>query len=53
MGVMLNSSEPLFDEGGGCVTQQTKASLTAMTDQVIDFARMRAGQAEARLMAAQ
>jgi FMN reductase len=52
MGVMLNSSEPLFDEGGACVARQTKASLTAMTDQVIDFARMRAGHAEARLMAA-
>ncbi len=41
LGVMLNSSEPLFDESGGCVAAQTGASLAAMTDQVIDFARMR------------
>jgi len=41
LGVMLNSSEPLFDEAGGCVAAQTEASLAAMTDQVIDFALMR------------
>lgn len=41
LGVMLNSSEPLFDEAGGCVAAQTGATLAAMTDQVIDFARMR------------
>jgi FMN reductase len=41
LGVMLNSSEPLFDEAGGCVAAQTEASLAAMTDQVLDFARMR------------
>jgi FMN reductase len=41
LGVTLNSSEPLFDESGACVTVQTGASLAAMTDQVIDFARMR------------
>lgn len=33
--------EPLFDEAGGCVAAQTEASLAAMTDQVLDFARMR------------
>jgi FMN reductase len=54
LGVMLNSSEPLFDEGGACLAQQTKASLSAMTDQVIEFARMRVGHAEAaHLVAAQ
>lgn len=41
IGVMLNSSEPLFDEAGGCVVAQTGATLAAMTDQVIEFARMR------------
>lgn len=41
IGVMLNSSEPLFDEAGGCVAAQTGATLAAMTDQVIEFARMR------------
>lgn len=41
LGVMLNSSEPLFDEAGGCVAAQTGAGLAAMTDQVIEFARMR------------
>ena len=43
LGVMLNSSEPLFDEAGGCIAEQTRAGLAAMTDQVIGFARMRAG----------
>lgn len=41
IGVMLNSSEPLFDETGGCVAAQTGVTLAAMTDQVIEFARMR------------
>jgi FMN reductase len=41
LGVMLNSSEPLFDETGGCIAEQTRTSLAAMTDQVIGFARMR------------
>jgi FMN reductase len=41
LGVMLNSSEPLFDDARGCVATQTEASLAAMTDQVLDFARMR------------
>jgi FMN reductase len=53
LGVMLNSSEQLFDEGGACVTQQTQATLAAMTDQVIDFARMRAGRRDSILAAAQ
>jgi FMN reductase len=44
LGVALNSSEPLFDEAGGCIDDRTRASLAAMTDQVIDFARMRAGR---------
>lgn len=43
LGVMLNSSEPLFDDAGGCIADQTRANLAAMTDQVIGFARMRAG----------
>lgn len=47
LGVMLNSSEPLFDEAGGCIADQTRANLAAMTDQVIGFARMRAGHAAA------
>jgi FMN reductase len=45
LGVMLNSSEPLFDEAGGCIAEPTRASLAAMTDQVIGFARMQAGRA--------
>jgi FMN reductase len=53
IGVMLNSSELLFDEDGACIAGQTRVSLSAMTEQVIDFARMRAGHAQARLAAAQ
>ena len=41
LGVMLNASEPLFDDAYGCAAAQTEASLAAMTDQVLDFARMR------------
>lgn len=47
LGVMLNSSEPLFDEAGGCIADATRAGLAAMTDQVIGFARMRAGHTPA------
>jgi FMN reductase len=43
LGVALNSSEPLFDAAGACIAEQTRASLAAMTDQVIEFARMRTG----------
>jgi hypothetical protein len=28
---MLNSSEPVFDEVGGCIAEQTRAGLAAMT----------------------
>jgi FMN reductase len=41
LGVMINSSEPVFDGDGRCVAAATVASLTAMTDQILEFAAMR------------
>lgn len=40
LGVLINSSEPVFGADGACVPA-TDAALTAMTDQVFDFAAMR------------
>jgi FMN reductase len=41
IGVMLNSSDPLFAPGGECVSPDIAATLGAMTQQVLDFARRR------------
>jgi FMN reductase len=38
IGVMLNSSEPLFTPAGECVSPATAATLAAMTQQILDFA---------------
>jgi FMN reductase len=41
LGVLINSSEPTFDSDGRCIAAATAASLSAMTDQVLEFAVMR------------
>ncbi len=41
LGVMINSSEPVFAADGACLSPVTAGALTAMTDQVLDFAAMR------------
>lgn len=41
LGVLINSSEPAFDGDGRCIAPATAASLSAMTDQVLEFAVMR------------
>ena len=41
LGVLINSSEPVFDRDGVCIAPAVAASLMAMTDQVLDFAAMR------------
>jgi hypothetical protein len=38
---MLNSSEPLFNPAGECVSPATAAALAAMTQQILDFAWQR------------
>jgi FMN reductase len=42
LGVMINSSERIFDAEGVCVASTVAAGLMAMTDQVLEFAAMRA-----------
>lgn len=41
LGVMINSTEPVFAADGACIAPATAASLAAMTDQVLEFAAMR------------
>ena len=38
---MINSSERVFDADGACLAPPVAANLAAMTDQVLEFARMR------------
>jgi len=38
IGIMLNSSDPLFTPAGECVSPTTAATLAAMTQQILDFA---------------
>ncbi len=48
LGVTINSTEKVFGADGACLLPQVKGSLEAMTDQVLEFARMRsAGRSEA------
>lgn len=41
LGVLINSSEPIFDRDGECLVPTVAASLSAMTDQVLEFAALR------------
>jgi FMN reductase len=49
VGVAVNSSLKIFDEGGTCLDAGISKQLDLMAEQVVSFARMRANHSRARI----